>query len=157
VNDGVAVRALTHGDLDAVAQLEEQSFSQPWRRSSFERLIGEPGAVACVAVTDRGRVIGYGVLLAAADEGEVITLAVEPDVRGQGIGARLLDELLERGAQLGVARVFLDVRSSNAPAQALYASRGFREMGRRTDYYAAPREDARVLALDLNRIEGVQP
>lgn len=157
MTEGVVVRALATDDLDAVASLEGRSFSQPWRRVNFERLLTQSNAIARVAEVDGGCVVGYGVLLVAADEAEVVTLAVEPQLRGRGLGARLLDALLERAAERGVRRVFLDVRWSNAPALALYASRGFREMGRRTEYYAAPREDARVLALDLNRIEGVQP
>jgi len=77
----------------------------------------------------------------------VLNLAVVPEQRGQGLGARLLDAGLAAIQARGGSEVFLEVRASNAVAQSLYAGRGFRTEGRRRGYYRRPDEDALVLRL----------
>lgn len=91
---------------------------------------------------------GYVVALDAADEGEILNLAVAPAGRRRGLGRALVEEILEVLAGRGVRSVYLEVRESNAPARALYAAHGFREVGRRSHYYRRPVEDAIVLRRD---------
>lgn len=103
--------------------------------------------------TVQDRVAGYSITRVVADESELLNLAVEPDSRGRGIGGRLLDHCMQRCAAAGAVAMWLEVRASNQSARALYATRGFSEMGVRKRYYEAPREDA-VLLRALLKIEG---
>jgi ribosomal-protein-alanine N-acetyltransferase len=91
---------------------------------------------------------GYIVALDAADEGEILNLAVAPGGRRRGLGRALVDAMLDTLADRGVRHVYLEVRESNAPARALYAALGFAEAGRRKAYYRRPVEDAIVLRRD---------
>ncbi len=140
-------------DLPRVLSTEAASFSTPWSRATFEALLPRPSVVFRVLVAPDARggeiVAGHGVLWAVGPEAEVANLAVAPSFRGTGGGALLLDSLLGEAAIRGVDRVFLEVRRSNDAARRLYRSRGFEEVGVRRGYYTKPREDALVLALDL--------
>jgi [ribosomal protein S18]-alanine N-acetyltransferase len=91
---------------------------------------------------------GYVVALDAADEGEILNLAVAPDGRRHGLGRALVEHVVEALKARGVAQIYLEVRESNAPARGLYAAEGFKEVGRRKQYYRRPVEDAIVLRLD---------
>lgn len=149
----VAVRPFEARDVADVAALEAASFSQPWSAETFARMVGQGSTVVRV-VEREGEIIGYGILLLAIDEAEVANIAIRRDLRGCGFGACLLDAMLEHARSCGVTRVVLEVRESNEAALSLYASRGFETIGRRAGYYDAPREDARVLALQWNRTGG---
>lgn len=122
-----------------------------WSAAAFASLLRLPGRLAIVAARDAAP---CGMLLAglAADEAEVLTLAVLPAARRQGVGAALLRRAGERAAARGARRIFLEVAEDNAAAHALYASAGFVEVGRRKGYYARPAgaADALVLALSLS-------
>jgi ribosomal-protein-alanine acetyltransferase len=95
-----------------------------------------------------GAIAGYVVALDAADEGEILNLAVAPAGRRTGLGRALVQHMLEALTARGVRQVYLEVRESNAPARALYAAHGFTEIGRRQQYYRRPVEDAIVLRRD---------
>jgi ribosomal-protein-alanine N-acetyltransferase len=95
-----------------------------------------------------GGISGYVVALEAADEGEILNLAVAPTGRRNGVGRALVQQILEVLTARGVRQIYLEVRESNAPARALYAAHGFKEAGRRKQYYRRPVEDAIVLRLD---------
>ena len=97
----------------------------------------------------RGVVVGYSVFWAVTDQGELGNLATTPMRRRQGIGRKLLEAAIEAASRRGVKELFLEVRVSNHVARALYDAYGFREVGRRRNYYAAPVEDALVLRCAL--------
>jgi ribosomal-protein-alanine N-acetyltransferase len=108
-----------------------------------------PG-VACFGLEDAAGVLaGYGVCRRAADEGEILNLAVAAGARRHGAGRALARTMVAWLEGQGVRRVFLEVRRSNAPAIALYQALGFRITGTRRGYYAGPREDALVMELEL--------
>jgi [ribosomal protein S18]-alanine N-acetyltransferase len=94
------------------------------------------------------KIAGYVVALDAADEGEILNLAVAPAGRRHGLGRALVEHVLDELASRGARQVYLEVRESNGPARALYAAQGFKEVGRRKQYYRRPVEDAIVLRLD---------
>lgn len=142
------IRRMTRGDLDAVAAIERVSFSSPWSRESFRRLLARPDTDLFVAEID-GRVAAYAVLWYAAEEAELGNLAVSPTDRRRGLGARLLDRAIECARARGARRLFLEVRRSNAAAERLYRTRRFQTVGFRPRYYQRPVEDALVLRLDL--------
>lgn len=139
-----ALRLATLADVDAVVEIERASFSDPWTRESFASVARRPEVIFRVAELE-GEVAGYLVAWFAADEGELANVAVAAGMRGRGVGAALVDALLADAVAQGVNAVYLEVRESNHAARALYASRGFADVGRRRHYYRRPVEDALVL------------
>ena len=93
-------------------------------------------------------IASYVVAIDAADEGEILNLAVAEGGRRRGLGRALVQAIVDALAERGVRQVYLEVRESNAPARGLYAAFGFKDVGRRKAYYRRPVEDAIVLRLD---------
>lgn len=149
--DGVAfrIRAALAGDVPAVAAIEQMSFSDPWSANTFRSSLQRPEVHMTVAesrtLAGEAVVGGYLVAWFVVDEGEIANVAVHPDWRRRGVGAALLDDVLAAARASGVRTLYLEVRASNAAAQALYASRGFHPVGRRRRYYVDPVEDALLL------------
>lgn len=143
------IRPAVAEDLDRIRDIEVVSFSDPWTRQAFARLIGDRRVHFAVACLPDGSVAGYVVAWFVMDEGEIANLAVAPEARGRHFGAALLDDTVRRARARGTTAVYLEVRDSNEQARALYASRGFSEVGRRRRYYRKPVEDALVLRLVL--------
>jgi [ribosomal protein S18]-alanine N-acetyltransferase len=142
----VTIEPALFGDLGAIAELERAAFADPWSLASFQSVLTEPAAYVATARENEGDPIaGYVVAWFAADEGEIANLAVREPTRRRGIGAALLDAALSEAGRRGAANMYLEVRESNEAARALYASRGFEEVGRRKKYYRHPVEDAIVL------------
>ncbi len=143
------LRPMHEGDLDAVMEIELRAYPFPWTRGIFQDCLraGYPGRV----LVGDGGMVGYGLLSVAADEAHVLNVCVDPQCQSRGLGRRLLRDLVRVARQHGAARVFLEVRPSNASAIALYHSEGFNEIGRRPRYYPAEsgREDALVMAMEL--------
>ncbi|MGN6283277.1 ribosomal protein S18-alanine N-acetyltransferase [Frateuria sp.] len=143
----IEIRAMRREDVAAVSALESASYEFPWSSGIFSDCLkaGHPCWVLCC----EGDVAGYGILSVAAGEAHVLNLCIGPDWRGRGLGRHLLGRLLDVARWSGAERVFLEVRPSNPVAQELYASVGFKEIGRRPRYYPAKggREDAIVMAL----------
>lgn len=133
-------------DLERLAELESCCFAEPWGRESFAAM-GEGTAEGSLVVraADGGEPVGYLCYRLAADEAEILRLAVHPDWRRRGIAARLLEEGLRRIRAGGARRVFLETEASNAAARSFYRSFGFQEIARRCGYYRAGGEDAVVL------------
>jgi ribosomal-protein-alanine N-acetyltransferase len=144
-SDAVVLRPMKSADVSTVARLEVESFSTPWSAATFRTLLRRSGAELWVAEIPVDGVIGYYVLWCIQDQGEVANIAVDERFRGRGIGAQLLDHALDVARSRGVESVYLEVRVSNERAAALYASRGFEQIGVRRNYYERPKEDARVL------------
>lgn len=142
------LRRATMADVAQIAAIETRAFADPWSTQGFASLVEAPEVYLVVSEV-AGRVTGYVVARYVADEGEIANLAVAPEARGQGLGAALLDAALREARARGVVMVYLEVRQSNDVARALYASRGFREVGRRKGYYRHPVEDALVLRCTL--------
>ena len=137
-------------DVDAVLAIERAAFSDPWSRGSFTSLLSDPRVFFAVTENEEGDVTGYAVAFFVVDEAELANLAAAPSVRRRGVGGLLLDAVLREARRRGTRELFLEVRESNAAARALYASRGFAEVGRRRGYYRRPLEDALVLRLGLD-------
>jgi ribosomal protein S18 acetylase RimI-like enzyme len=85
---------MTIDDVPRVADIEEQAFSDAWPASAFRDLLGRAYARLRVAQDASATVQGYCVLLRAADEGEIANICTAPEVRGRGVGGRLLDDAL---------------------------------------------------------------
>jgi len=149
---GLCIRPTVAADVPAMASIEALAFTDPWPETSFLELLAHPSSRMATA-SDESGVVGYCIMLRAADEAEIANIATAPGARRRGIGARLLDDAIAAGATAGVVALFLEVRESNTAARALYASRGFLAVGRRRGYYRHPVEDALLLRRDATAFE----
>lgn len=133
--------------LPQIAALEQRCFSLPWTIEQLRTQLGER-QIFLAAVED-GTVAGYVGLLYVLDEGYISNVAVAPEYRRRGVARKLLERLERRCRDLKLSFMTLEVRASNAPAIALYESRGFRQVGRRKNYYKTPTEDAILMTLEF--------
>ena len=141
---------MTEVHLDAVTELEKVCFPEdPWSRRIFQEALANENTTSLLALGPDGSVLGYLLFTAVLDEGGVDNIAVAPEARRQGIASALLEEFHRRGRARGLANLFLEVRPSNESARALYEKLGYREAGRRKNYYLAPKEDAVIMKLEL--------
>ena len=101
------------------------------------------------AAVENGMLVGFGGYCAAADQADILDVAVQPSFRRRGIARSLIETVLADAENNGVQTVFLEVRASNAPAIALYTALGFTPCGKRKNYYTAPREDAVLMLCPL--------
>lgn len=145
----MALRPLAPADLDRVVAIEQSAFTDPWPRRAFEELLAE-GHIRSLAIDgDDGRLAGYVFCSIAADEGEILNLAVNPGARRRGYGRRLVAAALDLMRKQGVMGIYLEVRQSNEAAIRLYADAGFRSVSVRRGYYRNPTEHALTMALKL--------
>jgi ribosomal-protein-alanine N-acetyltransferase len=149
VKTAITLRAMMAGDLPAIIRIEQASYTMPWTEATFRGLLRRRDADLVVADAG-GHPVGYAVAWSVAEQCELGNVAVTADWRGLGIGRALVLEILQLAASRGVREVFLEVRPSNPVAQRLYASLGFRLVGRRKNYYFEPVEDALVMRLGLD-------
>ncbi len=143
------IRRMAHSDLDAVLAIEASAYDFPWNRQIFaDCLIA--GYLASVLADDAG-VLGYSILSTAAAEAHILNLCIDPARQRPGYGRQMLDHLLDYADSIGVERIFLEVRPSNAAAIRLYERAGFHRLGVRKAYYRAAegREDALVLVKEM--------
>ncbi len=143
-----AIRVVGGLHAPALAAVHAAAFDagERWSAAAIASLLAMPGTWALVA----SGATGMAMVRVAADEAELLTLAVRPDARRQGIAARLVDAGAERAARQGARTLFLEVSTRNAPALALYAQAGFLRTGVRRRYYADG-ADAVLMALALER------
>jgi len=123
-------------DADAIAKLHAESFRRGWSEDEVELLLGDANVVAD-RVTIGRNLVGFIMTRWAADEAEILSIAVAPGVRGHALGRKLLQRNLQRLAGLGVRSVFLEVGAENRPALALYDRMGFEQVGKRERYYGS--------------------
>jgi len=142
------LRAADATDALALAKAHASAFEAPWPPEAFSGLMGTPGVFALAAVD--GAPIGLILMRAIAGEAEVLTLAVEPSHRRQGVARALLQAGLSQAAAAGAEEAFLEVAADNVGALALYRAEGFVEAGHRGGYYRRPGGEA-VDALVLRR------
>lgn len=124
-------------DARAIATLHAASFRRGWSEQEVESLLVDRGVVAQRALIGRA-FAGFIMSRLAADEAEILSVAVARNCRGRGLAGQLLTLHLRRLAGLGVRTVFLEVDEHNAPAIKLYGRAGFREVSRRPNYYPQP-------------------
>lgn len=140
-NNEISILRAEPRHLSSIMEIERSSFSDPWSRAFFQSFIESHGVQFNVAVRD-DRVVGFCVLRAVLDMGEIYNIAVVLEGRGQGIGTALLRSSIKCGEELGLKKIFLEVRRGNAKAILLYERMGFCAAGIRHGYYTSPKEDA---------------
>ncbi|MCK9516674.1 MAG: ribosomal protein S18-alanine N-acetyltransferase [Ottowia sp.] len=144
--------AMTAADLDAVLEIEQRSYGQPWSRRSFLDSLHAGYHAQCLWLADT--LLGYFVALRGLEEVHLLNLAVAPDWRRQGWARVLLEALVLRAQRTDARWLWLEVRAGNRPARTLYRRFGFAEVGLRKGYYPVGRgrhEDAVLMTLALPR------
>ena len=145
----IAIHPMTPADLDEVMAIEHLSYLTPWSRDAFASELLQRYTVYLVARAGQ-RVVGYAGMHVIWEQAHVTNVAVHPEFRGRGVGERLMRELIRIAYRRGAARMTLEVRVGNAPAQALYRKLGFvTEPGAvRKGYYTDTGEDAIIMWKD---------
>lgn len=139
------IRQLREQDAAAVTEiLRTAPEAVVWAESSVMEVIATQSAVTLLSQAD-GKAIGFLIGRQAADEAEILNLAVAPESRRRGEGSALLNAALEEFRSRGVSRVFLEVRESNEAGITFYGKHGFSEVRRRAGYYREPFEAAVVM------------
>jgi ribosomal-protein-alanine N-acetyltransferase len=144
-----ALAAMREADLAEVMSIEEAIYSHPWTRGNFaDSLVA---GYECRTWRVDAELVGYFILMVAAGEAHLLNLSIAPAWQRKGHGSALLREATGIARARGARGIFLEVRPSNAGAQALYTRFGFHKVAVRRGYYPAlfGREDALVLTLAL--------
>jgi tRNA threonylcarbamoyladenosine biosynthesis protein TsaB len=131
---GRQLRSVTSSDLEALAPIHAAAFEEGWSARSLGELTNSAGSIAVVAANG-AKLFGFVLARVAADEAEILTIAVAPQYRRAGIGKELLLAAMDAAAQKGARAMFLEVSRENIAARTLYAGRGFTEVGARPGYY----------------------
>ena len=144
----ILLRPLTRADLPAAAELERACFSHPWTQGQLAADLENDLLTLLGACSPEGSLLGWAEVRAILDEGTLERIAVAPAARRRGIGEALLARAIREGRG-ELAFLTLEVRAGNTPAIGLYEKLGFREVGRRKNYYREEGEDALLLTLDF--------
>jgi len=161
MDSSIIIRPVTESDLGRIVELERQIFTDPWSArdiGDFYTEASEPqteimqslfyaaktasdtSAPGQMSVSDN--TVGYICARRVLDEGEILNVAVSPEIRRCGIGRKLMDAAMHELRINGAVSVFLEVRSSNTAARRLYEAIGFKPEAIRKNYYRLPTEDA---------------
>ena len=146
-----ALRPLTVDWLDAVMAVEQRAYAFPWTRGNFIDSLAA-GYPSELLVDPQRRLVGYFVGMHGVDEMHLLNITVAPEHQGRGHARTLLNALVAHSRAASAHKVWLEVRQSNAHAQAVYRHFGFQNIGLRRGYYPAAlgqREDAVVMAMRL--------
>lgn len=147
--DATQLRPMRQADIEAVSEIEKRAYPFPWTPGIFRDCLR--AGHQCWVLEGGVKLLGYGVLSAAAGEAHILNICIAPEYQGRGHGRRLLRRMLDLARWHQALQVFLEVRPSNPRAIQLYREEGFNEIGHRPNYYPAEkgREDAIVMAIEL--------
>jgi [ribosomal protein S18]-alanine N-acetyltransferase len=132
-----AIEAARPRDAPRLAQLHRASFHRGWGEGEFERMLAERNTLVHRLRLGR-KTIGFAASRMAADEAEILSIAIDPSYRGRGLSRELLLTHLGHLAGRGIRTIFLEVEENNQPARRLYEWAGFTVVGRRERYYQEP-------------------
>lgn len=144
----IIVRELKVEDSAAVAEMEQQIFSDPWSEKSVMETVQQKQSV-CFAAEKAGHLLGYLLAYHAADEAEIARIVVQKEARRQGAAGKLMQALEHYCEEHKMEKLLLDVRESNEAARSFYTKNGFVEDGIRQGFYTNPSEDAVLMSRQL--------
>jgi len=151
VSQQIALRFvdLESAHLPEIMAIEREAYPDPWTVQMFQQEI--QSKLSCFHVVFWGdALVGYGGFWHVGDEAHITSVTVRREYRRLGIGRRLVTHIIEEAARLGLLVATLEVRASNYHARNLYRSMGFEAVGRRKGYYAGGKEDAIIMAKELD-------
>ncbi len=140
------MRPMQESDVEEIMAVERLAYEFPWTIGNMRDCL--KSGYCCWVYSQDKRIIGYAVMSVAVGEANILNLCIHPDMQGQGLGRKLMDQMLMLARQQQADTVFLELRASNRAASTLYDAVGFNEMGVRQNYYPAKkgREDAILMA-----------
>ena len=138
-------------DLEGIHEIEIASFPDPWSVDSLWTFASDESVrtLMCAKEKETGEIIGYYALQYVIDEAEIAIIAVKRKYRRQGLGRIILEEIRRFCQTKKITRLHLEVRSENEAAIHMYRAFGFEEVGRRKNYYEAPKDDAILFSLSI--------
>ncbi|MBO4650652.1 MAG: ribosomal protein S18-alanine N-acetyltransferase [Clostridiales bacterium] len=138
-------------DLEEIHEIEIASFPDPWSVDSLWAFASneQVRTLVCARDEETSELVGYYALQYVLDEAEIAIIAVKRKFRRQGLGRAILDEIKRFCGEREIIKIHLEVRSENEAAVHLYRSFGFEEVGRRKNYYEAPKDDALLFSLSI--------
>jgi ribosomal-protein-alanine N-acetyltransferase len=142
-SDSFTIRSLGYSDLPQVIAIERRAFTTPWSLAMFVLELSKPSGVCLAALDEEGKLAGYLICARYDTVWHLMNIAVDPSLRRRGVARALLEQMLERAGT--DCEYTLEVRTSNAPAIALYERFGFRSAGTRPRYYRDNGEDAVIM------------
>ncbi len=147
--DLMRVRKMRVSDLPGVMEIENANYEFPWSEGVFKDCLN--AGYSCWVCEESDKILAFGIVSIAVGEAHILNLNVDATEQNQGIGRKMMRNMIDYARTKKVETVFLEVRPSNFSAIALYNSMGFNEIGIRKGYYPAEngREDALMLALEL--------
>ncbi len=140
-------RALVETDLLSLSNLEASVYAFPWSFGNFKDSL--TSGYRCFGLFDAERLVAYSIVMVSLDESHLLNVAVASDFQAKGVGRFMLDCTIVDAKAAHCEMLYLEVRPSNVVALSLYDNMGFKQLGRRRDYYPAlgGREDALFLGI----------
>ncbi len=150
IENKIKIRRAKPRDIEAVFQIEEEQFSNPWKKHHFFAELSHDIAFVYVAEDLESReIVGYTIFWIVEETMEIHDIAVTGGHQKRGIGSKLMDFILGTAGQKGVKEIFLEVRESNLKARRFYEKHNFKKIDVRKNYFINPKEDALIYALYL--------
>ena len=146
--EGFCLRTMVEPDLNRVAELEYQCFSDPWSRDSFLAELSNPVAQYLLLVK-KDRIYGYCGIWKVVDEGHITNLCIDPREQDKGLGQFMMEQVFKSAKIDNICRLTLEVRVSNEKAIFMYEKLGFESAGLRKGYYEDTGEDACIMWREL--------
>jgi [ribosomal protein S18]-alanine N-acetyltransferase len=144
----VVIEAMRLGDVEAVQQIEQASFTTPWPANAYRSELMTNRLASYLVARIGEEIVAYGGMWLMVDEAHITTFAVHPAWRRQRLAERLLLAFLDLARDRHAREATLEVRLSNLPARRLYEKYGFRPVGLRPRYYSDNNEDALIMTTD---------
>lgn len=144
----IIIRKMEQKDIPYAVEIENECFSLPWSKKSFEDSLALKYGYFLVAEAE-GKVAGYVGMYKVANEGDITNIAVASNCRRRGMAAKLLETLINDAKEQELYDINLEVRESNRAAIALYEKFGFENLGIRKSFYEKPVENAIIMRKSL--------
>jgi ribosomal-protein-alanine acetyltransferase len=144
VKERVFIRLLKAEDIDRAAALEKENLgNEAWTLEQLLTASTRDDTIYLVA-EKQGQIIGLCGVQNIQGDGEITNVSVDKNMRGEGVGYKMMRQLLERGRGIGIVNYTMEVRSSNVAARKLYEKLGFKSDGKRPGFYDNPKDDAEI-------------
>ena len=146
----LSIKRIKEEDLEIIAAFEKEIFPDSWGMIGLKESLYQNHTVL-LGAWEEEKLVGYVIFYFAADEGEIVRIAVEPSMRRKGVASHLLLELENICEEKKIVKMLLDVRETNETAIEFYKSHGFTEDGIRKNFYTKPEEDAVLMSRGLGK------
>lgn len=150
----VILREALRSDIEGIYEIERACFSTPWSKEALldDLEVEDKLYLVAEAEAEAGKIIGYAGSWLVLDEGQITNIAIHPEYRRAGYGAKMTRKLTQMLHKRGMKHIFLEVRVSNIAAQAMYRRLGFTAVGVRKQFYSDPIEDGLIMTKEMEEL-----